>query len=64
MKYPAFKTWHKTLIKRGYLYGKCAPFSKKTAATIISSGNNYAIGVKRNQGNLYKKIEQIIPLLM
>lgn len=34
--------------------------SKKTVATIILSGNDYVIGVKRNQGNLHKKIEQII----
>jgi len=34
--------------------------SKKTVACIISSGNDYVIGVKGNQANLYKKIEQII----
>jgi predicted transposase YbfD/YdcC len=34
--------------------------SKKTVATIISSGNNYVIGVKGNQANLCKQIEKII----
>ena len=33
---------------------------KKTVATIISSGNDYVIGVKANQANLHKQIKQII----
>jgi hypothetical protein len=34
--------------------------SKKTVAYIISSGNDYVIGVKGNQASSHKKIQQII----
>ena len=33
--------------------------SKKTVATIVNSGNNYVIGVKRNQKDLFNKVEAI-----
>ncbi|WPU99472.1 ISAs1 family transposase [Mucilaginibacter sp. cycad4] len=33
--------------------------SKKTVEAIIDTDNNYIIGVKKNQKNLYKKIETI-----
>jgi hypothetical protein len=56
---PKVRELIKMLDLKGVIYTMDALHcQKKTVETIINGRNNYCIGVKRNQGNLYKEIKK------